>query len=314
MTGKSPHTKTHTQVGFGVAAVQRLASCIEACCGCYHSTTTSFFSRSPSNTHSLSPTLTQSYFLLSFCLTSSLSLLLPLWFPWWQLCAAEITLIWEWDRRSFSLLYTNTRAHTHQLPLHMSFYECALCLPSPSHQLTHTHTYTQTHTHSPCVQSCCWPWLPRVPYLPANTPNWFGFHITLCYWIMLSEKLDQFCWCLLLWTDRGREGGRASADLERRTSWWTADWSGVTCDWTAEWAGHRLLARLCCPFVLPPEYHHPSTLTLRNSPITQWYRRLGSATKSTRAHTHTQSHVSISAEHYICTYMQRDVETFCVSV
>lgn len=86
----------------------------------------------------------------------------------------------------------------------------------------------------------------------------------------------------------GRERGRASADLERRTSWWTADWSGVTCDWTAEWAGHRLLARLCCPFVLPPEYHHhPSTLTLRNSPITQWYRRLGSATKSTRAHTHT---------------------------
>lgn len=153
MTGKSPHTKTHTQVGFGIAAVQRLASCIEACCGCYHSTTTSFFSRSPSNTHSLSPTLTQSYFLLSFCLTSSLSLLLPPWFPWWQLCAAEITLIWEWDRRSFSLLYMNTRAHTHQLPLHMSFYECALCLPSPSHQLTHTNTHLHTHTHAAHVCS-----------------------------------------------------------------------------------------------------------------------------------------------------------------
>lgn len=40
-----------------------------------------------------------------FFLPYILYLRLSPWFPWWQLCAAEITLIGEWDRRGFSLLY-----------------------------------------------------------------------------------------------------------------------------------------------------------------------------------------------------------------
>lgn len=41
----------------------------------------------------------------------SLYLLLPPRLPWWQLCAAEITLIGELDRRSISFIHEHTRRH-----------------------------------------------------------------------------------------------------------------------------------------------------------------------------------------------------------
>lgn len=100
-----------------------------------------------------------------------------------------------------------------------------------------------------------------VPYLSVNTPNWLGFHITLCYWIMLSKKSDQFCWCLLRWTQR--EGGRereawGKEGREHQVTLKDGPLDGrlmgalVTCDWLVEQAGLRLLARQCCPFVTNP--------------------------------------------------------------
>lgn len=153
VTGKSPHTKTHTQVGFGVAAVQRLASCIEACCGCYHSTTTSFFSRSPSNTHSLSPTLTQSYFLLSFCLTSSLSLSCSLSGFHGDSCALQKSHWSENEIEGASLFCTWTHEHTRISFLSTCHFMNVLCV-FPHHLIRwHTHTPTHKHTHAAHVCS-----------------------------------------------------------------------------------------------------------------------------------------------------------------
>lgn len=90
----------------------------------------------PSHTYTGSSTLAQSYFPFSFCLTSSLYLLHPPWFPWWQLCAAETTLIQEWDRRSFSLLCMYTHIDTH--PVHA-------CRHAAGHGFSGCHTCLQTH-------------------------------------------------------------------------------------------------------------------------------------------------------------------------
>lgn len=70
-------------------------------------------------------------FPFSFCLTSSLYLLRPPWFPWWQLWAAEITLIREWDRRkellSFVHVHPHTNTHRSLFSSHERFINSSLC-------------------------------------------------------------------------------------------------------------------------------------------------------------------------------------------
>lgn len=120
--------------------------------------------------------------------------------------------------------------------------------------------------------------------------------------------------------DREREERRegASADLERRTSWWTADWSAVTCDWIAEQAGHRLLVRHCCPFVAPPS-------TPPAPPCSHWgilpslsdTEGLDQQLRHNQNHTITHIHrywCECTGAHHVYTHILRAVETFCVSV
>lgn len=134
---------------------------------------------------------------------------------------------------------------------------------------------------------------------PVNSPNWFGFHITLCYWIKLSKKSDQFCWCLSLKGQKQRGRGDGAEWREERggsvsVSWpWEKDplmkacecWSRLIGQWSTD---HARLVQLCSI----QAGHCPSVLTAESSD----HSVIQKAWLSKFSITHTQTHTHRSGK------------------